>query len=134
MFPAETRVLVVDDSDALRSMMRTLLAKLGLTDVVEAENGKVALERLKTQSLRAPIQLITLDWNMPVMDGITFLNEMKADSKYQSIPVLVVTAESDVIKVVEAISAGASDYIVKPFDELLLREKLQTIWQSTGAK
>jgi len=130
MFPAGTRVLVVDNADGLRSMMRMLLAKLGLTEVIEAENGKVALERLKNQPIQAPIQLITLDWNMPVMDGFTFLNEIKAHPQYQSIPVLIVTAEDDAVKVMDALTVGAAGYIVKPFDEALLQEKLCSIWQS----
>jgi len=135
MFPKSSRVLVVDDSMAMRTLTAEQLKSLGYKNVEEAENGKVAMEIIKTQqSNGVTFDLIILDWNMPVMNGIDFLYEMKLDSKIRKSPVLVITAEGDVKQVTQAISAGASEYIVKPFDETILNEKMKAIWEKNGKK
>ena len=135
MFPVDSKILLVDDSTSLRAMVKNQLLGMGYKKIFEAENGSVALEQVKgSLATGSSFNLILCDWNMPVMNGINFLVEIKADIKLRSIPVLIVTAESDVKQVVQAISAGASDYIVKPFDENILAEKMKAVWKRTGGK
>lgn len=132
MFPVDTRFLIVDDSPALRNLERGQLSRLGYKDVVEADDGQMALElATEHQSKGRPFGIILLDWNMPVMTGIDFLAKIKADPVLKAIPVLLVTAESDLKQVIQAISTGASDYLVKPFDEYQLKAKLFSVWDRT---
>lgn len=132
MFAADTKFLIVDDSPALRNLERGQLSKLGFKDVVEADDGKMALELAhEHQAKGRPFGVILLDWNMPVMTGIDFLAKVKADEKLKGTPVLLVTAESDLKQVIQAISTGASDYLVKPFDEYQLKAKLFSVWDRT---
>ncbi len=115
------KVLLVDDSNTMRRIQKTQLANLGIKEVVEAENGQDALEKLKENM---PVDTIMLDWNMPVMDGMTFLKEVRTDDAYKGINIVMCTSESEKTKVVEALKAGANNYVVKPFSPEALKEKL----------
>lgn len=111
--------LVVDDSKVVRKFGRRILEELSI-EVFEAEDGKDGLE--KCASNRPDV--ILLDWNMPVMDGITFLKEMRKNADYASIIVIFCTTENDFTKIQEAMSAGANEYIMKPFDSEIVKTKL----------
>ncbi len=102
-------ILIVDDSKMMRKIIRTTLENLGYKNIAEAENGKEALDRVLQQTPA----LILLDWNMPVMDGITFLEEFRTTNK--KTPVVMVTTEAEKSRVIQAIKAGVNNYIVKPF-------------------
>lgn len=119
------RVLVVDDSGTMRTIQKRCLNKLGVDDVVEAENGEIALRLFEQQQF----DIILCDWNMPVMDGLTLLKEIR--SRDTKVPVVMVTTEADRARVVTAIQAGVSDYLVKPFTPDCLREKLER-WVVAG--
>ncbi len=112
------KVLLVDDSNTMRRIQKNQLAKLGITEIVEAENGQDALDKVKSESP----ELVLLDWNMPVMDGITCLRTLRQSDKKTK--VIMCTSESEKEKVVEALKSGANDYMVKPFDPETLKEKL----------
>lgn len=103
------KIMVVDDSKTMRGIQRTILSELGYEDVVEAENGFEALNVYKS----AEPDLVLLDWNMPMMDGITFLRSIRQRKK--KLMVVMVTSEAEAKRVIEAIQLGACDYIVKPF-------------------
>jgi two-component system, chemotaxis family, chemotaxis protein CheY len=115
------KIMLVDDSQTMRRIQKTQLSNLGLTDILEADNGEEALSVLK-QSM--PVDAILLDWNMPIMDGLTFLKKMRLDAAYSKVKVVMCTSEAEKSRVVEALKAGANNYIVKPFTPEALKEKL----------
>ena len=115
------RMLLVDDSVTMRRIQKTQVGGLGITDVLEAGDGQEALSKLKSNM---PIDLVLLDWNMPVMDGITFLKTVRADEAFKDVKIIMCTSESEKSRVVEALKAGANNYIVKPFTPEALKEKL----------
>lgn len=124
-FPANTKILTVDDMATMRKIIKSLLNQLGYTNVDEAENGKDGLYKLKQNKY----DLVLLDWNMPEMDGITLLQEIRKDPELKSIPVIMVTAEAKKENVLLAIQSGANNYIVKPFTAETLKEKMDKVWQ-----
>ena len=115
--------LVVDDSDVIRKILTAYLQKLGF-QVTSAVNGREALEQLARME-KADIALV--DWNMPEMDGITFLKEVRADVNYDGLPVMMVTTNSELAHVSQALEAGANEYIMKPFTADMLKEKLELL-------
>jgi len=120
------RFLVVDDFSTMRRIVRNLLKELGFTNVDEAEDGQVALHKLKTQHF----DFIVSDWNMPNMTGIELLRAVRADAQIKGIPFLMITAEAKRENIIEAAMAGASGYIVKPFTAATLEEKMSKIFQA----
>ncbi|OGJ84861.1 MAG: two-component system response regulator [Candidatus Raymondbacteria bacterium RifOxyA12_full_50_37] len=115
------KILLVDDSLTMRRIQKTQLQKMNLNDVLEAENGADAYKILESNM---PMDLVFLDWNMPVMDGISFLKKVRAEDKYKNVKIIMCTSESEKTKVIEAIKSGANDYMVKPFTPQALKEKL----------
>ena len=120
----EMEVLIVDDASAMRRIIHGLLKELGFNHMREAVNGQMALDELK----RKKADFVVLDWNMPVMTGIELLRAIRADESLKTIPVLMVTAEAKQENIVEAVQAGVSNYIVKPFNAATLQEKLNKIF------
>ncbi len=114
--------LVVDDSRTVRKAARRMLERSGFT-VEEAENGAEALV-----ACRAGLpDLVLLDWNMPVMDGLEFLRHARREFGPADPPVMLCTTEAGFERIVEALQAGAQEYIMKPFDEAILTGKLATL-------
>jgi two-component system chemotaxis response regulator CheY len=124
MFDPEMEVLVVDDAGAMRHIVRNLLKELGIRHIREAENGQIALDKLKVKKA----DFVVSDWNMPVMNGIDLLRAIRADQALKSTPVLMVTAEANQENIVEAVQAGVNNYIVKPFNAQTLQEKINKIF------
>ncbi|MEM7043788.1 MAG: response regulator [Pseudomonadota bacterium] len=106
----QKRILIVDDSKTMRDMLLVTLTQAGF-DVVQAEDGQAALSKLDT----ATVDVIITDINMPVMDGITFIKECRANAAFASTPILTLTTESSDAKKAEGRAAGATGWIVKPF-------------------
>jgi len=104
-------VLTVDDSRTMREMVAFTLRQAGY-DVFEAEHGQAAIAVLKTK----PADVIITDLNMPVMDGVALIRALRADPKHRSVPIVMLTTESDANKKAEGKSAGATGWLVKPFD------------------
>ena len=119
------KILVVDDMSTMRRIVKNILKQLGFANVEEAENGQEGLQKLREGSFG----FVVSDWNMPVMTGIDMLRAIRADEKLKAIPVLMVTAEAQQANLVEAIQAGVSNYIVKPFTAETMQEKLQKIFK-----
>ena len=117
------KILVVDDFATMRKVIKNLLRQIGYQNVTEAEDGVVALKELRSQK----IDFVISDWNMPNMTGIELLKAVRADSELSSLPFLMVTAESLKDNVLEAVKAGVSNYIVKPFTAEVLSEKIEKI-------
>lgn len=107
------RVLSVDDSKATRMFVKNAVDVLGF-DFLEAEDGQQALDLLEKEGA---VDLILLDWNMPVMNGVEFLEKVKSDERFKDIPVTMVTTEIERHKVVEAVGKGAKNYVMKPFTQ-----------------
>jgi len=125
MFNFKIKVLVVDDFPTMRRIVKNLLKQLGFENIDEAENGEDALRKLKS----GDYGLVVSDWNMPVMEGLELLKHIRNDPQLKDIPFLMVTAEAEKEKVIEAIKAGVDNYIVKPFTGEVLKEKLEKIAQ-----
>jgi len=115
------KIMLVDDSATMRRIQKTQLSGMGVTDVIEAGNGEEAMARLQENM---PVDLVLLDWNMPVMDGMTFLKKVRENDSYSKVKIIMCTSESEKPKVVEALKAGANNYLVKPFQPEALKEKL----------
>ena len=117
------RILVVDDFPTMRRIVRNLLKELGYSNVDEAEDGAAGLARLRSGGF----EFVISDWNMPNLDGLSMLKEIRADPALSHLPVLMVTAESKKENIIAAAQAGASGYVVKPFTAATLDEKLGKI-------
>ncbi len=114
------KALIVDDSQIMRRIIVSVLKKAGVNDIAEVSNGQEALDALAQDK---EIALVLLDWNMPVMTGIETLKHIRTTNK--QLPIVMVTTESEKEKVVEAIKAGANDYMLKPFNPQDVLDKLQ---------
>lgn len=122
------KILVVDDFPTMRRIVRNLLKELGFENVDEAEDGQMALEKLRNGNF----EFVVSDWNMPNLDGLSMLKQIRADPALSSLPVLMVTAEAKKENIVAAAQAGASGYVVKPFTAATLEEKLNKIFEKLG--
>jgi two-component system chemotaxis response regulator CheY len=117
------KILIVDDFSTMRRIVRNLLKEIGYNNADEAEDGQVALNKLKAESF----DFVVSDLNMPNMNGFELLHAVRADPALKSLPVLLVTAEAKKEDIITAAQAGASGYIVKPFTKATLEEKLNKI-------
>lgn len=118
------KILVVDDSRAMRMILRQILREVGFEDVSEAGHGLDALAHLDRHPDTA---LALIDWNMPEMNGLELLTALQQDTRFASMRRLMVTTESEMPQIVKALEAGASEYVMKPFTRDSLKEKLQMI-------
>ncbi len=134
MFPTDTKILIVDDMLTMRKLVRKSLQGIGFTNITEASDGEAGWNELQS-SLKAsiPYALVISDWNMPKMTGIDFLRKVRGDALTKTLPFILLTAEFDRDQVVEAIKAGLSAYITKPFSMAILSEKLQSVWAHVTA-
>lgn len=122
------RFLVVDDFATMRRIVRNLLKDLGFNNVEEAEDGQDALNKLQ----QATFDFVISDWNMPNIDGLQLLTEIRNHPNWSTMPVLMVTAEAKKENIIAAAQAGASGYVVKPFTAAILEEKLNKIFEKIG--
>lgn len=120
---AALKVLVVDDQFSVRQMTRLALEKIGVRLIHEAENGQEAL----TKALAQPLDLIISDFNMPEMDGIGLLRAVRGHQAIRKTPFILITGRGDRELVVKAAQAGVNNYVVKPFDEATLRQKMEAV-------
>lgn len=122
------KILVVDDFPTMRRIVRSLLKELGFSNVEEAEDGQEGLQKLAG----GEFEFVVSDWNMPNLNGLDMLKQIRADGALKSLPVLMVTAEAKKENIVAAAQAGANGYIVKPFTAATLEEKLNKIFEKLG--
>ncbi len=121
------RILLIDDSKTMRNIQKSVLKQLGYTDLEEACDGQDALG--KVESFKPDLCLV--DWNMPVMDGLTFVKTFRQSDK--TTPLIMVTTEAEKSRVIEAIKAGVNNYVVKPFTPDLLSERIsETLAKCAG--
>jgi two-component system chemotaxis response regulator CheY len=115
--------LIIDDSRAMRSILRRIVTDLGF-ETLEAGHGQEALDHLEAG--RVP-QLCLIDWNMPVMDGYTFVTKVRENPEWRDITLMMVTTESEHGQIVRALAAGAHEYVIKPFTPDAIVEKLELL-------
>ncbi len=118
------KILIVDDFATMRRIMKNILKQLGFSDITEADDGTTALEELQKNTF----DLIISDWNMPKMTGLDLLKNVRGNDTLKDLPFLMVTAEAQKQNVVEAVQAGVSNYVVKPFTAEAISEKLEKIF------
>lgn len=118
----DLRFLVVDDSGTMRRIVSKCLKEIGADAVIEASDGADGLSKLKSSG---KIDVVLTDWNMPVMNGLEFLKKVKEDPALRGIPVVMVTTEAEKSNVMEAIKAGARNYVVKPFTPEDLKRRIE---------
>jgi two-component system, chemotaxis family, chemotaxis protein CheY len=119
------KILSADDSVMIRKVIKSAVEVLGY-GFIEAKDGQEALDVLEKEF--ADVGLILLDWNMPRLNGLEVLKKVKADDRFKQIPVMMVTTEVERAKVIEAISAGAKNYVMKPFShEDLIAKMMQSL-------
>ncbi len=116
--------LVLDDSRAMRGVLAKILGRLGF-QAVEAGNGIEALAAMEREGER--IQLILADWNMPVMNGLEFVKALRAQGRFAAVPVVMVTTETSADQMLDALNAGANEYIMKPFTAEMVEAKLRLL-------
>lgn len=112
--------LIIDDSRAMRMILRRIISGLGFT-YAEAENGQDALDQIEAGPRP---DLCLIDWNMPVMDGYTFVTKVRADPELRNLTLMMVTTESEQGQIVRALAAGAHEYVIKPFTPDAIIDKL----------
>ncbi len=124
----ELKILAVDDSPTMRRIIVNTLKRAGFNDVAEASDGKDALAKLKVDKY----DFVITDWNMPEMDGLTFVTQIRSSEELKDMPVLMVTTRSVKEDIIEAMKAGVNNYIVKPFTPETLSEKIGQVLKSAG--
>lgn len=129
MFPSDTRILIIDDMQTIRDLVKAQLRSMGYTSIVECSNGEEALQYLiKHNTSKQHVQLVISDWNMPKMSGLELLKQVRANPEFLTLPFVLLTSESERDQVTEAVLAGVSQYVVKPFSAKIFEDKLKTVW------
>ncbi len=121
------RALVIDDSRTMRRIIAGILRGVGY-DIVEAGDGQEALDAMAAAAAEdAVFDLCCIDWNMPVMDGLTFVTKVREHREWRGVTLMMVTTESEHGQIVRALAAGAHEYLIKPFTPDALRDKLELL-------
>lgn len=118
------RALIVDDSRAIRTILKKFLTSEGFQTLFEAANGAEALDALRKNGT---VHLALVDWNMPLMNGLEFISALRANPAYDGVRVMMVTTEAEASQVARALEAGANEYVMKPFTNEVLRGKLDLL-------
>lgn len=130
MFDPKTKILVVDDMATMRKLVKKALTGLSFTDFQEAQDGQQAWTLLNEHP---DVGLIVSDWNMPNCTGLDFLKRVRSDSRFRHLPFVLLTAEGEASQVKEAITAGVDNYVLKPFTQESLAEKLEQVHKKRTA-
>jgi two-component system chemotaxis response regulator CheY len=117
----DMKILAVDDSPTMRRIIINTLKRAGFNNVVEATDGRDALAKMKVEK----VDFVITDWNMPEMDGLAFVTNLRSSAEYKTLPVLMVTTRSVKEDILEAMKAGVNNYIVKPFTPDTLKAKIE---------
>lgn len=122
------KLLVVDDSPTMRRIVVQMLKRIGYADIVEANDGKEALERLKAEG---DFDMLVTDWNMPVMNGMELTQAVRGDQALASLPIVMVTTRNMKQDIIAAMRAGVNNYVTKPFDPKTIKEKIDKVLSAT---
>ena len=128
-FDPTQKILIVDDMSTMRKIIKNMLGKMGCNNLTEAEDGAPAWEMIQqAHESGQPYQFIVSDWNMPGMTGLDLLKNIRSDERFKTLPFLMITAEAEQANVVIAVKAGVSNFIVKPFSIVTLKEKIDKVF------
>jgi two-component system chemotaxis response regulator CheY len=128
-FNPKMRILVVDDMNTMRKIIKGMLQKMGCDNITEADDGNPAWSLIQeAHAAGRPFEFIISDWNMPGMTGIDLLKNVRSKDEFKKVPFLMVTAEAEQSNVVIAVKAGVSNYIIKPFNPETLKGKIDKIF------
>lgn len=134
MFKPTTKFLIVDDFGTMRKIVKKALSDLGYVNSVEAVDGANAYQLLQEHAKTPePFDFVISDWNMPNMAGIDLLKKCRTEEPFKKIPFMLVTAESEQSQILEAVKAGVTDYVVKPFSPAMLKAKLENAYKKTAS-
>lgn len=135
MFPLETRILLAEDTEITRAILKQMLGKLGYKRVTEVDNGVDAWEEIE-RSLRSqsPFKLLIIDWNMPRMNGLELLKKLQSFEETKNMAFILLTSNTEKEQVVHAITEGVNVYIAKPFPAAILEKKMKESWEFTQKK
>ena len=131
MFPPSTRILILDDMSTMRKIVAKNLRELGYTEIFEAVDGKIGWDLL--QKLNPPIQFIISDWNMPNATGLDLLKLVRGDARFSKLPFILLTAEAEAHQVSQALVAGVTGYVVKPFTADGLKQAIDKAHKKSAA-
>jgi len=120
---ADLRILTVDDNPTMRRIILNTLRRVGYSDIIEASNGKDAMAKLQVEK----IDFVITDWDMPEMDGIELVSNIRKSDEFKSLPVIMISTRSVKEDIIEALKTGVNSYIVKPFTPDTLKEKINQI-------
>ncbi len=125
MFDPATKILIVDDMLTMRKIVSKACRELGFTDLTEAADGAIAWSKISESP--TPFGLIISDWNMPNCTGVELLKRIRGSQKYSKTPLILVTAEAEQKQIVEAVKAGVSGYVIKPFTAQTLGAQIESV-------
>jgi two-component system chemotaxis response regulator CheY len=131
MFDPKTRVMVLDDMMTMRKIVTKNLKDMGFTDIQEGADGNFGWDILNASV--PPIQLVVSDWNMPNCTGLELLKKMRQDPRFVKVPFVMLTAEAEAHQVKEALMAGVTNYVIKPFTPEILKVKLEITYKKVAA-
>ena len=124
------KALVIDDSRAMRQIVGKIVKKIGF-EIIEAGNGQEGLAALEEH--RSNVELVLVDWNMPVMNGLEMVKAVRANTDYDQHKIVMITTETEPLRMAQALMAGVDEFVMKPFTESILQEKLQLIGVSCSS-
>lgn len=124
------KILVVDDFSTMRGIIKNLLRDIGFTNILEAEDGRAALKLLQS----GDFDFLITDWNMPRMDGLSLLRQIRRTEELSTLPVLMISAEAKREQIMFAAKAGVNGYLIKPFTALTLKDKINNIFEGKEAE
>lgn len=123
------KTLVIDDMNTMRKIIKKMLKEIGFTSIDEANDGKPAWKMIEeAHEAGTPYEFIVSDWNMPGLTGLDLLKQIRADERFAKLPFLMITAEAEQSNVVIAVKAGVSNFIVKPFNKVTLKAKIDKVF------
>jgi two-component system chemotaxis response regulator CheY len=135
MFPADSKILIVDDSTFARQTMKNSLREMKFWKIVEAADVKTAQAAItESNKLKEPVHLVVTDIHMPELTGLHFLKWIRTQDEYKGLPVIIITSSQDKMEILEAGKLGASSFIIKPYNEETFRERLGATWERFGQK
>jgi two-component system chemotaxis response regulator CheY len=132
MFPVETRILIIDDMITMRKLIRKCFFDMGYQTTAEAPDGEAGWAEIdKAIKEKNPFNLIISDWNMPKLSGLELLRKVRAEPTLKKLPFVLITAETEMPQVMEAIKAGVTTYVTKPFSPSTFKDKLKMAWDKS---
>jgi len=130
MFDRKTRILIVDDMMTMRKMAMKILNDIGFTDITEATNGRNAWEMIS--AAEPAFGLIISEWSLLETSGIELLKRVRAEARFSKTPFILVSAQAEAKQIEEAVKAGVSSYVVKPFNAKVLKEKIEAVYKKAS--